>query len=85
DPGITKEVIPNLPLDLSIPKSNNQAAKNDWAFSYFHMTPTVAGITILSKFQNDVKNSEAQIVEYCHKEIGEVELVYDQFAAIASA
>lgn len=85
DPAIAKEVIPNLPLDLSIPKSNNQAAKNDWAFSYFHMTPTVAGITILSKFQNDVKNSEAQIVEYCHKEIGEVELVYDQFAAIASA
>jgi gliding motility-associated protein GldM len=85
DPAIAKEVIPNLPLDLSIPKSANQAAKKDWAYGYFHMTPTVAGITILSKFQNDVKNSEAQIVEFCHKEIGEVELVYDQFQAIANA
>lgn len=85
DPEMAKEVGANLPLDLTIPKSNNQAAKADWAFSYFHMTPTVAGITILSKFQNDIKNSEAQVVEYCHKEIGEVELVYDQFAAIASA
>jgi gliding motility-associated protein GldM len=47
------------------------------------MTPTVAAITILSKFQNDVKNSEAQVVEYCHKEIGEVELIYDEFAAFA--
>jgi gliding motility-associated protein GldM len=85
DPAIAKDVLPNLPLDLTIPKSANQAAKNNWAYGYFHMTPTVAGITILSKFQNDVKNSEAQIVEYCHKEIGEVELVYDQFQAIANA
>ena len=83
DSGIAKEVGPNLPLDLSIPKSNNQASNKDWAYGYFHMTPTVASITILSKFQNDIKNSEAQVVEYCHKEIGEVEIIYDAFQAFA--
>jgi len=31
DPALAKEVIPNLPLDLSIPTSNNVAAKSDWA------------------------------------------------------
>jgi gliding motility-associated protein GldM len=85
DPAIEKEVIPNLPLDLSIPKTTSIVGKNDWGYAYFHMTPSIAAITILTKFQNDVRNSEAQVVEYCHKEIGEVELVYDQFNAFAAS
>lgn len=85
DTSIRTDVGPTLPLDLSIPPSNNQASKNDWAYGYFHMTPSVASITMLSKFQNDIRNSEAQVVEYCHKEIGEVEIVYDAFQAIAQS
>ncbi|SJZ34267.1 type IX secretion system protein PorM/GldM [Sediminibacterium ginsengisoli] len=83
DPEIKSEIGPNLPLDLRVPKTNNEAGKDDWAFNYFHMTPTVAAITILSKFQNDIKNSEAQVVEFCHKKIGEVEIIYDEFQAFA--
>ncbi len=87
DPALAKEIGPTLPLDLRIP-STNKEPQNDkeidkWAFTYFHMTPTVAGLTMLSKFQNDIKNSEAQVVEYCHKEIGEVEIIYDEFKALA--
>ena len=83
DPDVAKEVGPTLPLDLTPPPTKNKAVKDDLAYLYFHMTPTVAAITILSKFQNDIKNSEAQVVEYCHKEIGEVELIYDEFQAFA--
>ena len=83
DPEIKKDVGTNLPLDLSIPKSNNEQSNKEWAYGYFHMTPSVASITILSKFQNDIKNSESQVVEYCHKKIGEVEVVYDEFQAFA--
>lgn len=83
DPQIAKELGTTLPLDM--PEAADDNAKVDWAYKLFHMTPTVAGITILSKFQNDIKNSESQVVEYCHKEIGEVELVYDQFQAIANS
>jgi len=85
DPSIEKEVIPNLPLDLSIPQTKSIAGKTDWGYAYFNMTPSVAAITILTKFQNDIRNSEAQVVEYCHKEIGEVELIYDQFNAFAAS
>ena len=85
DPAIEKDVIPSVSLDLTIPASNNLAAKDDWAYAYFNMTPAVAAITILTKFQNDIRNTEAQVVEYCHKEIGEVELVYDQFNAFAAS
>jgi len=77
-----------LPLDLSVPLSQTGAAKSgddvkDWVTNYFHMTPTIAAITILSKFQNDVKNSESQMVDYCYKQIGSVKVVYNQFEAFA--
>jgi gliding motility-associated protein GldM len=85
DPLIAKEVIPNLPLDLSVPTTTSIAGKGDWAYAYFNMTPSVAAVTILTKFQNDIRNSEAQVVEFCHKEIGEVELIYDQFNAFAAS
>ncbi len=49
------------------------------------MTPSIAALTILSKFQNDVKNSEAQIVDFFHSKIGEVKLVYNKFQAIATS
>lgn len=84
DPSIEKEIIPTLPLDLTIPKTSSIAGKNDWGYAYFNMTPPIAALTILTKFQNDIRNSESQVVEYCHKEIGEVELVYDQFNAFAA-
>jgi gliding motility-associated protein GldM len=85
DPAIEKEVLPNLPLDLRIPETKSIAGKTDWGYAYFNMTPSVAAVTILTKFQNDIRNSEAQVVEYCHKEIGEVELIYDQFNAFAAS
>ena len=56
--------------------------KKDFTLGYFHMTPTVAALTMLSKFQNNVKNAENLIVSYCHSKIGSVEYVYNQFKPI---
>ncbi len=81
-PDIAKDFARSLPIDLTIPKSNNSTSKNDWSSAYFHMTPTVAALTILSKFQNDIRNSESQIIEYCHKEVGEVKVVFDQYVPL---
>jgi hypothetical protein len=46
------------------------------------MTPTVAALTMLSKFQNNVKNAENQIVTFCHNKIGEVAVRPDQFSIL---
>jgi len=83
DPDMKKEIEVGLPLDLTIPPTSSEAGKSDWSYAYFHMTPTIAAITILSKFQNDVRNSESRAVEFCHKQIGQVEIIYDQFQAFA--
>ena len=80
----------NLPLDTKIPpsESGNKDFGNDsahnWTIRYFHMTPTIAALTILSKFQSDVKNSESQVVDYLFKQIGEVKVVFDQFKPLIS-
>ncbi len=82
DPAIAKEFATSLPIDLSMPKVENPT-NNTWTAAYFRMTPAIAAVTILSKFQNDVKNSESQVVEYCHNQIGTVKVVYNQFQAFA--
>jgi gliding motility-associated protein GldM len=74
-----------LPIDVTPPKVQNAENKGNWSATYFRMVPTVAALTILSKFQNDVKNAEAQIVEFCHRKVGEVVLQYDQFQVIANS
>ncbi|MBS1580200.1 MAG: gliding motility protein GldM [Bacteroidetes bacterium] len=79
-PDIKKDLEATLPIDLSMPISkNSEASKSNWEYGYFHMTPTIAAITLLSKFENDVKNSEAQVVEYCHKKVGEVAIQFDTY------
>src|SRR2546423_28084 len=78
-----------LPVDLTVPPSQTGEKRSQdykgWTTTYFHMTPTVAALTILSKFQNDIKNSEAQIADYCHQKIGQVKVVFDKFQALAQA
>jgi gliding motility-associated protein GldM len=82
DPQIGAFFKNSLPIDLTMPEVRDET-NNTWSAAYFRMTPTIAAITILSKFQNDVKNSEAQIVEYCHNKIGRVQVVYNEFQAFA--
>lgn len=78
-----------LPIDTRIPESEAGNAltgddAHDWTLRYFHMTPTIAAMTILSKFQSDCKNSEAQVVDFLHKQIGEVKVVFDKFEPLIS-
>lgn len=82
DPEIRKEFEKTFPVDASYKTIGVDGKEKDFTFAYFHMTPTVAALTLLSKFQNNVKNAENQIVTYCHNQVGAVKVVYDQFAAL---
>jgi gliding motility-associated protein GldM len=68
-------------VDVSNPPGNDKKTK-PWDIAYFHMVPTVAGLTILSKFQNDIRTAENKVVAYCHQKVGEVKVVFDAYAAI---
>ncbi len=78
---IKTEFEKSLPINLEKPKSMTGDKKN-WEETYFHMVPTIAAITILSKFQNDVKTSENKVVNFCHEQVGKVNIRFDAFQAI---
>ena len=84
DSAIKSEFKNHLPIDLSMPVTVNKSNKT-WEEAYFHMVPTVAALTILSKFQNDIKTSENKVIAFCHNKVGEVVYRPDAFAAIAVA
>jgi gliding motility-associated protein GldM len=83
-PEIGKEFNNKLPIDLTIPPSTT-GSSNSWEYNYFHMTPTVAAVTILSKFENDIKNAENQIITFCQNQVGAVVFNLNKFEPIASA
>ncbi|HRX93379.1 MAG TPA: gliding motility protein GldM [Chitinophagaceae bacterium] len=68
-------------VNLDNPPGRDGKVK-DWDIAYFNMVPTVAGLTILSKFQNDIKTAENKVIAECHKKVGEVKVIFDSYAAI---
>ena len=81
DPAIDSAFANTLPVNLEKPASRNKAGAT-WEGAYFHMVPTVAALTILSKFQNDIKTSENKLIAFCHEQVGKVEVVFDSYAAV---
>jgi gliding motility-associated protein GldM len=64
------------------PVPSQEGGTKPFTTGYFHMTPTIAALTMLSKFQNNVKNAENQIVTYCHNKIGAVEVHMDKVGVL---
>mgnify|MGYP003520458632 FL=1 len=81
DSSIKIEFEKSLNIDLSNPPGRDGKTKT-WEIAYFNMVPTVAGLTILSKFQNDIKTSENKVVAFCHTKVGEVKVIFDTYTAI---
>ncbi len=77
DPEISTQFATSLAVDGK-PATGQDGKVKDFTNAYFHMTPTVAGLTLLSKFQNNVKNSENQVVTFCHSKVGEVKVKFDK-------
>ncbi|MBX2934169.1 MAG: gliding motility protein GldM [Ferruginibacter sp.] len=80
DPKIKAQFENNFPV--STEGVEGKEGKKDFVTGYFHMTPTVAALTILSKFQNNIRTVENQIVSYCHSQVGAVEVHMDQVGVL---
>jgi len=79
--SIKSEFQINFPVSTEVPLSL-EGKKKDFTQTYFHMTPAVAALTMLSKFQNNIKNAESEIITYCHTQIGKVEVHMDQVGVL---
>ena len=62
DPEVRKQVEQELPLAFKETKKTESNPTGDWAYATFHNVPVVGVVTIFSKFQNDIKNTESILV-----------------------
>ncbi len=74
-PDLQKLIKSDLNTDVS--KGSTQT----WESELFEHTPLAAVITLLTKTENDVKNTEAQVLDELKKDLTKVNIVVDQFEA----
>ncbi|WP_110053660.1 gliding motility protein GldM [Chitinophaga sp. S165] len=77
----------SLPLHIEIGKSGGHGGHGpakDWTAYHFNMVPAIAAVTILSKFQNDIKNSEALIIDDLYAQIGKRDFHFDKIKPFVS-
>jgi gliding motility-associated protein GldM len=72
-----------LPLKIENVKPSDANPKGEWAAGNFYNMPVIATVTLMSKFQNDIKNSEAMIIDQLFEKIHEKDVKFDGFKAIA--
>lgn len=72
-----------LPLTINEVEKSDNNPQGDWKVGNFYNMPVMAAVTLFSKYQNDVRNSEAMIINQLSSEAGDIQVKFDDFAAIA--
>jgi gliding motility-associated protein GldM len=81
DPKLKAQFDKTLPLRVEVGKStgdHDAGVPKTWTTYHFNMVPTIAAVTILGKFQNDVKNSESLIIDDLFRQIDAQNFKFDK-------
>ena len=81
DPGEKKKLEAQIPLRAEDPTEKLDGVMKNWTEMNFEMVPTIASVTLLNKFQNDIRNSEDLIAEYLLRQINAKTVVVDRIQA----
>ncbi|HTO15595.1 MAG TPA: gliding motility protein GldM [Edaphocola sp.] len=78
-----------LPLQIDEKAKTDNNPTGDWSFGTFHNIPVIAAITLFSKWQSDVRNSEAMMVEHLMAQVGDDDfqpdvIKFNAFMAVAT-
>jgi gliding motility-associated protein GldM len=75
----------SFPLKIVVGERKGHALKNKtWTSYHFEMVPSIAAITLLSKFQNDIKNSESEVIDDLLKQIHANDFTFDKIRPFVS-
>jgi len=78
--GIDPEKFAKSSITLKIEKSNKDA--RSWAAYTFHMVPNIAAITLLTKIQTDIKNTQSNILDAMLNAIGKEDFKFDKLMPV---
>ncbi len=82
DNNISKSIISTLNTEDT---TDPGGEKVTWEIHNFHTLPLIAVITILSKLQSDVRNTEGQTLNYLYSQIEAKDLTVNKLEAIVKA
>jgi gliding motility-associated protein GldM len=75
----------SITLQISDSDWKKERGISNWSEYTFKQLPLAAAFPLLTKYQNDMKSSEAAILNYLSSQIGASDLKVDKFVPIASA
>jgi gliding motility-associated protein GldM len=78
-----KGLADQIPLNVVNPPKSENNPDGDWAHANFFHMPTVAAVTMFSKFINDVRNTENMVVQELMNESDVGIIKFDAIQAIA--
>lgn len=77
------EMDKQLPIQIVPTKKSDNNPQGDWSTGNFYNMPTLAAVTLFAKMQNDVRNSEAIIIQKLFDEANAKQIKFDAITAIA--
>lgn len=82
--------VPTIKLNQFMPNITVDAKKPDrggktWSQTNFYMVPTIAAVTLLTKIQNDIRSTQANILNEMINNIGRAETSFDNLVAVYQA
>jgi gliding motility-associated protein GldM len=82
-PNDSGSISPLMPLRVVPARKNDHNPTGDWNIENFEHMPAIAAIALFSKFQNDVRSSEALVLNKLFEEAHMKDIKFDTIGAIA--
>jgi len=83
NPNDTASISPLMPLRVTPAKKNDHNPTADWSIENFEHMPAIAAIALFSKFQNDIRSSEALVLKQLFEEAHLKDIKFDTIGAVA--
>jgi gliding motility-associated protein GldM len=83
--GAGNENAVNFKIDTEAPPKSKDGDVKTWVEYYFEGVPAIAAITEITKFQNDVRNAEAEVTNFNMKQVGSSDFKFDNLVAIVTS
>ncbi len=77
------QLSPLMPLKVEPVKANDHNPTGDWSIGNFEHMPAIAALALFSKYENDVRSSEALVVKELFEEAHLQDVKFDTIGAVA--
>lgn len=82
NPAVRNDFAKDLPLRIDTASKTDNNPQGDWSTANFYNMPVMGAVTLFSKMQNDVRNSEAAVLNQLAREADAPTLKFDDIIGL---